>query len=111
MSRHHPRPCGGEHLGDTDPDRRCARRHSVAAVARKAGAAVAGIWLEAPPATLEARVAGRTGDASDATVTVVRQQAQGVMAPAADEAGWRVIDGTGEPDTVAERARAALNDS
>jgi predicted kinase len=88
-----------------------ARRHSIAAVAREVGVAFTGLWLDAPSATLEARVAGRTGDASDATVAVVRQQAEGVAPPAGGEAGWHVVDGTGDPDVAAGRAWAALNNS
>lgn len=88
-----------------------ARRNSIAAVARTADAAFAGIWLNAPPATLEARVSGRTGDASDATVAVVRQQVRGVAAPDNDEAGWHIVDGAGESDAVVGRVRAVLKDS
>ena len=41
-----------------------------------AGAAVPfdGLWLDAPPETMRARVASRTGDASDATPGVVDAQ-------------------------------------
>jgi len=33
------------------------------------------LWLEAPLATLRARIAGRTGDASDATLDVLERVA------------------------------------
>ena len=39
-----------------------------------AGAHFAGVWLEAPPEVLTARVAARRGDASDATAEVVAKQ-------------------------------------
>jgi hypothetical protein len=47
-----------------------------AAVARAAGEAhFVGIWLRAPLGVLEARVVGRSGDASDADVAVLRRAA------------------------------------
>jgi aminoglycoside phosphotransferase family enzyme/predicted kinase len=51
-----------------------SERGAVAAVATAARVPFTGLWLEAPPATLEARVARRTGDASDATVAVLDAQ-------------------------------------
>ena len=62
------RPCG---------DRRCnlhGRRHraKVAEAAAAAGVPFLGLWLEAPLAVLEARIAARRRDASDATVAVLR---------------------------------------
>ncbi len=52
------------------PDERAA----IAATAREAGAAFAGLWLTADPAVLRERVAARTGDMSDATVGVLDEQ-------------------------------------
>jgi len=51
-------------------------RQSIEAVAGKAGAPFAGLWLEAPIETLVERVAARRHDASDATPEIVRQQAR-----------------------------------
>jgi aminoglycoside phosphotransferase family enzyme/predicted kinase len=51
------------------------QRRAIAAVAMEHGAAFRPVWLEAPESVLEARVAARAGDASDADVTVVRRQA------------------------------------
>jgi predicted kinase len=49
-----------------------------------------GIWLHAPLSLLEQRVADRRGDASDATVAVLRQAAaRSVMPP-----GWVAVDAT-----------------
>ncbi len=48
-----------------------ATRKAIAA----AGAPFLGLWLEAPLPVLEARVAARTGDASDATIAVLRRAA------------------------------------
>ncbi|MDE2487090.1 MAG: AAA family ATPase [Alphaproteobacteria bacterium] len=69
----------------TDPGLR-ARAEALAA---DAGVAFEGLWLEAPVGVLEARVAARTGDASDATVEVLRGQ---VRALEAEKIGWRRLD-------------------
>ncbi len=44
------------------------------ALAREAGVEFEGLWLEAAPDVLRARVAARTGDASDADVAVLERQ-------------------------------------
>ena len=49
-------------------------RDAIAASAAEAGVAFAGIWLDAPPATMRARIAGRKGDISDATAAVLDEQ-------------------------------------
>ena len=49
-------------------------RNAATDLARGAGAPFTGIWLEAPAATLEERIAGRRNDASDADVQVLRKQ-------------------------------------
>ena len=54
------------------PDQRAA----IAAVAAARGVPFHGLWLEAPLALKLERVAGRTGDASDADAAVVRRQAE-----------------------------------
>ena len=60
-----------------------------AAVARAAGGlSFLGVWLDAPLAELERRVAARRGDASDATVTVLRRAAARVRPPT----GWARVD-------------------
>ncbi len=51
------------------------QRATVETAARDAGVAFTGVWLTAPFATLEARVASRRGDASDATSAVLRRLA------------------------------------
>ena len=53
-----------------------ADRKRVEAAARAAGVRFAGVWLEAPMPVLEQRVAARRGDASDATLVVLRAAAQ-----------------------------------
>jgi uncharacterized protein len=49
-------------------------RASVQRIAAANDAPFHGLWLEAPAATLEARVAARKGDASDADAAVLRKQ-------------------------------------
>jgi len=75
----------------------------IEAAARTAGVAFRGLWLEAPLADLEARVAARQRDASDATVAVVRA-ASSSNAGAGD---WLAID-AGSAATAEAQARAAL---
>jgi aminoglycoside phosphotransferase family enzyme/predicted kinase len=49
-------------------------RGAAEALARQAGAPFEGVWLEAPADVLRARIAARTGDASDADVGVLDRQ-------------------------------------
>jgi uncharacterized protein len=60
-----------------------------------------GIWLEAPLAVLRARIAGRTGDASDATPEVLTRAAAIDPGPIA----WHRVDAAGDAQAA---ARAAL---
>lgn len=64
-----------------------SERKAVAALAVRHGVEFTGIWLDAPPATLQERVAGRHGDASDADAAVVAQQASRDSGPIS---WWRV---------------------
>ncbi|MDE2007979.1 MAG: AAA family ATPase [Rhodospirillales bacterium] len=74
------------------------------AIARAAGAApFLGLWLDAPLAVLEARVAGRAGDASDATVAVLRASAAHARPPA----DWVAVPARTRRGALAA-ARAAL---
>ena len=56
---------------------------------------------------LEARVAGRTGDASDATVEVLRDQIGRLQQPVA----WTHVDAAGDLGAAARRLRAAVASS
>ena len=49
-------------------------RDEIAEIAARAGAAFAGIWLDAPVETMRQRIAARTGDVSDATPAVLDEQ-------------------------------------
>ena len=82
------------------PEERAAAR----AAADSAGAAFDGIWLTADPARLIARVEQRTGDASDATRTVVEKQLSYETGPI----DWRIVDAGADQETVIERVRTCL---
>ena len=77
-------------------------RESLAAAARAAGVPFVGLWLHAPMAELEHRVAARLGDASDATVAVLRAVA-GVVPPE----DWPHIEAT-DADAALREARLAI---
>ncbi len=78
-----------------------AMRARAAGVAREAGLAFDGLWLEAPLSVLRARIAARRDDASDADDAVL------LRAASADPGGidWHRIDVTVDGETA---ARAAL---
>lgn len=81
-----------------DPELR-ARAERVAA---EAGVPFCGLWLEAPMAVLEARVAARQADASDADVTVLRGQAARDPGPL----GWARLDAARPAAETAAKWRA-----
>ena len=76
-----------------------AERAQIGAVAKGQGADFLGIWLEAPSHMLERRVADRHGDASDATVSVLRSQLAKIRAPRY----WTRCDAQGSPADVLAR--------
>ena len=57
-----------------------------------------GVWLEAPLAVLEARLAGRTNDASDATVATLQDQ----LSRHTSQVHWRHVDVSGDVNGAAE---------
>jgi len=65
-----------------------ALRARVEALAVECGVPFRAAWLDAPIEVLEARVAGRKGDASDATVAVLHDQAARLQEPI----GWPKVD-------------------
>lgn len=58
-----------------------SERDQIAQVAQQRGTSFHGLWLVGPPATLEERIAGRSGDASDATRDILRAQLEFVTVP------------------------------
>ncbi|HEY6431171.1 MAG TPA: AAA family ATPase [Acetobacteraceae bacterium] len=68
-----------------------AHRWAVREAARLSSTPFVGIWLEAPLPVLEARLAARTADASDATAKVLRASARVRTIPPRD---WHILDAT-----------------
>ncbi|HLT02723.1 MAG TPA: AAA family ATPase, partial [Geminicoccaceae bacterium] len=83
-----------------DPDERA----DVERVAAEAGVRFQALWLTAPEDVLVRRVAARRGDASDATVDVLRQQ----LAADPGRLTWPALDVSGPPQEVAAQARRLL---
>nr|WP_232372718.1 bifunctional aminoglycoside phosphotransferase/ATP-binding protein [Acuticoccus mangrovi] len=81
-----------------------ADRAAVRRLANHLGVPFAGIWLKAPRAILAERVAGRSGDASDADVAVVEAQSHRDLG-AID---WIDVAANAEPDEVAMAALGYL---
>ncbi|MEX0591190.1 MAG: AAA family ATPase, partial [Xanthobacteraceae bacterium] len=79
-------------------------RDAVEKVAREAGVAFEGIWLELSLGDRVRRVSARKGDASDADAAVARAQEQ--YDPG--EIGWHRVDAAGTADEVVKRARRPL---
>ncbi len=83
-------------------------RARIAAAARQAGLKFIGLWLDAPLSVLEARIAARHGDASDATVEMLRDAARanpGVAARLGPD--WIVLDADA-PGAALAGAREAV---
>ncbi len=79
-------------------------RDAVAAAARAAGVPFAGFWLQAPAEQLAARIAARRGDASDATVDILRRQLDYDLGPI----DWHRVDASGTADATAPRLASIL---
>jgi predicted kinase len=74
-------------------------RTAVEEAAHEVGAPFHGFWLEAPLEVLEARIATRQGDASDADVAVLRRAVQNDSGPG----DWQAVpaaDGAAALDSV-----------
>ncbi len=82
-------------------------RRAAEAVARAVGCELAGLWLEAPRTMMAARVEERSGDASDADASVVRQQADYDLGAIT----WARLDAGGTPEEVLARALRALGNT
>jgi uncharacterized protein len=86
---------------------RADERAAAADLARAAGVPFTGLWLRAAPETLVDRVAGRAGDASDATPAVIEQQLgydTGII-------DWPTIDTAPGLDAVLATARDVVDSS
>lgn len=81
-----------------------AERASIEAVARAANVSFHGLWLEGSQERLEARIASRRDDASDATVDVLRRQTGFDLGPM----NWARVNADGGAADTEARARAVL---
>jgi uncharacterized protein len=79
-------------------------RPMIEDAAAAAGVPFVGLWLEAPLPMLEARIAARRDDASDATVAVLRSARSGNP-----QAGRWVVVNASDADTALAQARAAVH--
>jgi aminoglycoside phosphotransferase family enzyme/predicted kinase len=95
--------CGHAVIADAtfiDPQDRALVQSAAAA----AGVGFVGLWLEAPLPVLEQRISARQGDASDATLAVLRAAAKNN--PQAGD--WIQVDASASPDSALALARQAL---
>ena len=83
---------------------RADERVAIERIALDAGVSATGLWLDAPPEILRARVTGRTGDASDADAAVVRQQLSYDTGPME----WQRVDAGGGADDTFAAVMAAI---
>lgn len=79
-------------------------REAAARLVNETGASFRGLWLEASPEQMIARVEQRRNDASDAGREVVLQQLQ---SPPRRPGDWTVLDANGGPDQTLATAREA----
>ena len=79
-------------------------RAQIEWVAGDAGVPFQGLWLTAPEDVLVQRLRARTGDASDATPDVLRQQ----LATDPGALTWPMLDVGGPPEEVTAQARGLL---
>jgi uncharacterized protein len=82
-----------------------SERDVAEALAQRDRVPFTGIWLEAPERDRIARVTARTGDASDATAQVVREQSRRSVG---ELGGWHRIRVNRPIETIVAAARAAL---
>jgi len=79
-------------------------RHQVEALASEMNVPFTGFWLEAPESLLVQRVNERTGDVSDATADVVRQQSAYELGPIT----WHPVDATQNLNAMASQAAGVM---
>jgi len=84
---------------------RAGERRAFADVAAAAGAPFTGLWLDAPAATMRARIGARRGDASDASVDVLDRQLRTTPARSIGSASMRAA----AREQTLENARRVLD--
>ena len=80
-------------------------RDAIAAIAKTCSVPFKGFWLDVPEAVMARRIAGRTGDASDATEAVMRHQAKQGHGTLGD---WKKIDAGGSAEAALSAAKSHL---
>ena len=80
-------------------------RAQIAAVADNNVCAFFSVWLDAPLAILEQRVAARQNDASDATIEVLHSQLRKVRRPN----NWPMIDASMSPVSIVDKMARLLH--
>jgi hypothetical protein len=75
-----------------------ALRARAEQLARDCGVPFRAAWLDAPFDVLEERVSGRKGDASDATLEILREQ----VARLSDPVSWPRVDATAPANAAAK---------
>lgn len=80
-------------------------RHWIENVAREAGVAFIGLWLDVPTEAMEKRLTARRGDASDAVVEILHRQLE--SGPV--ETDWRVIEAAGDVAATRRATERVLN--
>jgi hypothetical protein len=79
-------------------------RDAIAAVARAADARFDGLWMDAPPAILERRLAARQADASDADAAVLHRQLQADLG----RVDWTRVDASAGVEGACHGAAAVV---
>lgn len=83
---------------------KAAERLAIAGIARKLNLPFVGLFLVSDLATRMSRVGQRAGDASDATLDLVKHQENYDVGPL----DWQVIDASGTPKQTLQRSKAKL---
>lgn len=81
-----------------------SERLAAAEVARKLNLPFTGLFLVSDLATRMSRVSHRNGDASDATVDLVKNQETYDLGPL----DWHMVDASGTPEQTLQRSKVAL---
>ena len=81
-------------------------RTAAQEVATHCGVPFAGVWLDAPPEVLRARIGGRTGDASDADLAVLQTQ----LSRDPGRIVWQAVDAQADFADAAQALASRLTD-
>ena len=81
------------------------QRHAIAAVADEMGVPFDGLWLEAAPEIMQARVTKRTNNPSDADADVLKLQ----MGYHLGDMDWTVVDSSGSREKTLSDALDVLD--